>query len=73
MLCILYVTAAGALHRKGDRSEEAIRDEIAFRVWAEAEQLAMTLAQPASSTGDHDRPRRLRATAQAILQMDRGR
>jgi hypothetical protein len=67
------MTAARELHKRGGPSEEAIRDEIALRVWAEAEQLVMTLANPDTPQGDHDRPHRLRSLAQTILQMNEGR
>ena len=69
----LAMAAAGALHDEGDRSEQAIGREIAFRVWAEAEQLAVTLAKPDSARGDLDRPQRLRALARTILQVDGSR
>jgi hypothetical protein len=69
----LAMAAAGALHDKGARSEQAIGSEIAFRVWAEAEQLAVILAKPDLARGDLARPQRLRALARTILQVDGGR
>jgi hypothetical protein len=69
----LPMAAAGALHEQRDPSDESVRREIAFRVWAESEHLAMTLAKPDSPNGDRDRARRLRAIAREILQTDGGR
>jgi hypothetical protein len=69
----LAMAAAAALHGEGDRSEQAAGREIAFRVWAEAQQLAVTLAKPGEARGDLDRPRRLRALAQTILKVDGSR
>ncbi len=69
----LAMAAASALHQDGARSEQAISEELAFRVWAEAEALRTVLAPSDAAGADHDRPRRLRDLARLILETNGGR
>jgi hypothetical protein len=70
---VLAMTAASALRQEGARSEQATSDELAFRIWAEAEQLRDVLAHRGTAPADQDRPRRLRELARMILETSGGR